>query len=91
LKRTQIYAIIKNLKEGKPTIDQRKLKGRRKVRNPAFIANVTADIEKDWRVTVKKLALALGMSKNTIYNALHQDLNLSKNWQDGSPNCSRMR
>ncbi len=78
MKKTQIYAIIKNLKEGKPTTDQWKLKGRRKVCNPAFIANVTADIEKDWLVTVKKLALALGMSKNTIYNALHQDLHLSK-------------
>jgi hypothetical protein len=33
LKKTQIYAIIKNIKEGKTTTDQRKLNGRRKVRS----------------------------------------------------------
>jgi hypothetical protein len=74
----QIFAIIKNMKEGKPTTDQWKLNGRRKVRNRAFIADVATDIEKDRRVTVRKLALAHGRSKNTIHNTLHQDLNLSK-------------
>ena len=78
LKKTQIYAILKNVKEGKPTEDQRKLNGRRKVRNPAFVADVAADIEKNRRVTVRKLALAHGVSTNTIHNTLHKDLNLSK-------------
>jgi hypothetical protein len=81
LKKTQIYAIIKNVKTGKPTTDQRKLNSRRKVCNPAFIADVATDIEKDRRVTMRKLrklALGHGVLKNTIHNTLHQDLNLSK-------------
>ncbi len=76
LKKTKIYAIIKNVKEGKLTTDQRKLNGRRKVRNPVFIADVAADIEKDWCVTMRKLALAHGLLKNTIHNTLHKHLNL---------------
>jgi uncharacterized protein YnzC (UPF0291/DUF896 family) len=42
-----------------------------------FIADVTADIKKDWRITVRRLALSHGMSKNTIHSALKEDLNLS--------------
>jgi predicted nucleotidyltransferase len=78
LKKTQIYAIIKNVKEGKLTTDQWKLNDRRKIRNLTFIADVTANIEKDQRVTVRRLALAHGVSKNTIHSMLQQDLNLSK-------------
>jgi hypothetical protein len=33
---------------------------------------------KDRRVKVRRLALAHGVSKNTIHYTLHQDLNLSK-------------
>ncbi len=55
LKNTQIYAIIKNVKECKTTTDQRKLNGRRKVWSPVFIANVTTDIKKDQRVMMRKL------------------------------------
>jgi hypothetical protein len=76
LKKTQIYAIIKNVKEGKPTSDQRKSNGTRKIRSPAFIADVTAAIEKDRRLTVRRLALAHGVSKNTIQHTLKEDLNL---------------
>jgi hypothetical protein len=78
LKKTQIYAIIKNVKEGKPTTDPWKLNDRRKIRNLTFIADVAANIEKDRRVTVRRLALAHGVSKNTIHSMLQQDLNLSK-------------
>jgi hypothetical protein len=46
LKKTQIYATIKNF-EGKLATDQRKLNDRRKVRKPASITDVAADIEKD--------------------------------------------
>jgi hypothetical protein len=50
-----------------------------------FIADVAADIDKDQRVTMRKLVLAHGVSKNTILNTLHKDLNLSKkNPQDGT-------
>jgi hypothetical protein len=64
------------VKEGKPTTDQRKLNGRRKIRNPTFIADVAADIEKDQCVTVRRLALAHSVSKNTIHSMLKEDLNL---------------
>ncbi len=67
------------MKEGKPTTDQRKLNGRGKIRNPAFIADVAADIEKDQRVTVRRLALAHGVSKNMIHmihSTLKEDMNL---------------
>jgi histone-lysine N-methyltransferase SETMAR len=50
----------------------------RDFQTPAFITDVTADIEKDWCVTVRKLALAHVVSKNTIHNTLHKDLNLQK-------------
>ncbi len=76
MKKTQIYAIIKNVKEGKPTTDQQKLNGKRKVWNLVVFANVAADIKKDWRLMVRRLALAHGVSENTIHNTLHQDLNL---------------
>jgi hypothetical protein len=76
LKKTQIYAIIKNVKEGKPTTDQRKLNDKRKIRSPTFIADVAAAIEKDRRLTVRQLTLAHGVSKNTIHHMLKEDLNL---------------
>jgi hypothetical protein len=77
LKKTQINAIIKNVKEGKSTTDQWKLNGRRKVWNLAFIM-MPPPTSKDPGVTVRKLALAHGVSKNTIHNTFHKDLNLSK-------------
>jgi hypothetical protein len=78
LKKTQIYAIIKNVKEGKPTSDQRKSNGTRKIRSPAFIAAVATTIEQDRRQTVRRLTQAHGVSKNTIHHTLKEDLNLSK-------------
>ncbi len=78
MKKTQIYAIIKNVKEGKPTSDQRKSNGTRKIRILEFIADVAAAIEKDQRQTVRRLAQAHGVSKNTIHHTLKEDLNLSK-------------
>ncbi len=78
LKKTQIYAIIKNVKEGKPNSDQRKSNGTRKIPSPAFIADVAAAIEKDRRQTVRRLPLAHGVSKNTIHHTFKEDLNLSK-------------
>jgi hypothetical protein len=53
LKKTQIYAIIKKVREGKLTSDQRKSNGTRKIRSPAFIADVAATIEQDRRHTVR--------------------------------------
>jgi hypothetical protein len=43
LKKTQIYKIIKAVKEGKTTVDQRQNTGRRKVKSPDFVAEVEGD------------------------------------------------
>jgi hypothetical protein len=78
LKRTPIYEILKKVKDGKPAVDQRHLNSKRKKRTLAFIADVTADIEIDRRVSLNKLARAHGISKRTINLTLRHDLNLTK-------------
>jgi [histone H3]-lysine36 N-dimethyltransferase SETMAR len=78
LKKTQIYEIIKLVKKGKSTEDKRKFNGRRKVRDPAFIADVATAVKENRRVTVRKLASTFGVTKNTIHRTLRKDLNLSK-------------
>jgi hypothetical protein len=45
--RTQMYDILKKMKEGKLAADQRHLNSKRKKRSLVFIANVTANIEND--------------------------------------------
>jgi hypothetical protein len=59
IKRTQIYDILKKVKDGKPAAAQRHLNSKQKTRTPAFIADVAADIENDSRVTLNKLARAM--------------------------------
>jgi hypothetical protein len=54
------------------------LNGKRKICSPAFIADAAAAIEKDQRLTVRRLALVHGVSKNSIHHMLKEDLNLSK-------------
>jgi hypothetical protein len=49
IKRTQIYDILKKVKDGKPAADQRHLNSKRKKRTPAL---VVADIENNRRVTL---------------------------------------
>jgi hypothetical protein len=46
-KRTQIYEIMKTVKEGKTTMDKRQNNGRRKVKSPVFITKIAAEIEGD--------------------------------------------
>jgi hypothetical protein len=45
LKKTQIYGIIRAVKEGKDTVDQQQNNGRRKVRS--FITEIAVDVEID--------------------------------------------
>ena len=78
IKRTQIYDILKKVKDGKPAADHRHLNSKRKKRTPEFIANVAADIENDRRVTLNKLVRAHGVSKRTINFTLRHNLNLTK-------------
>jgi histone-lysine N-methyltransferase SETMAR len=78
LKKTQIYEIIRAVKEGKATEDQRQNNGRRKVRSPDFVAEIAAKEDKDRRVTIRKLAAAHGVCMRTVQLTLHEDLDLSK-------------
>jgi hypothetical protein len=78
LKKIQIYEIIKAVKEGKVTEDQRQHNGRRKVRRPDFVAEIAAEVDEDRRITIRKLAAAHGVSMRTIQLTLHEDLDLSK-------------
>jgi hypothetical protein len=47
IKRTQIYDILKKVKDGEPAADQRHLNSKQKKRTPEFIADVAVDIEND--------------------------------------------
>ncbi len=78
LKRTQIYDIMKKVKEGKPATDQRGFNTKRRIRNSAFVANIAAEMESDRHVTVRKLARIHGVSTRTIHATLHDGLNVSK-------------
>jgi histone-lysine N-methyltransferase SETMAR len=62
----------------KVTEDQRQNNGRRKVRSPDFVAEITAEVEDDRRITIRKLAAAHGVCMRTIQLTLHEDLDLSK-------------
>ncbi len=62
LKRTQIYDIMKKVKEGKPMANQRGFNTKRRIRNSAFPADIAAKVESDRRVTVRKLARIHGVS-----------------------------
>ncbi len=78
MKRTQIYDIMKKVKEGKPAADQRGFNTKRRIRNSAFVAGIAAKVESDRRVTVKRLTRIHGVSTRTIHATLLDDLNLSK-------------
>jgi hypothetical protein len=78
LKKIQIYKIIKAVKEGKVTEDQRQHNRRRKVRSPDFVAEIATEVEDDQRITIRKLAAAHGVCMRTIQLTLHEDLDLSK-------------
>ena len=78
LKKTAIYAIIKKVKKGETTADQRPLNSKKTVRTPALIASVAAAVEDDRRVSIEALAAAHGTSVSTIHAVLHDDLGLEK-------------
>ena len=78
LTRSAIYKIIKLVKAGKPTEDQRKNNAKKNVRNQWLIAPVSAAVGYDARVNIRDIAAANGVSYGTIFNILHKDLGLSK-------------
>lgn len=77
LKKTQIYAIIKTVKEGGAVADRRG-GAREKARSASLIADVAAEIDRDGRITIRSLSSAFGVSLRTMHKILHEDLGLSK-------------
>ena len=77
LKRTQIYQLIKTVKEGGDTTDRRGKRGVSK-RTQAVIDAVEADVVDDRRVTVEYLAVKHDLARSTIEVILKDDLKLVK-------------
>ena len=77
LKKTQIYHLIKTVKEGGDTIDMRGKRGVSK-RTQAVIDAVDTDVQDDRRVTVAYLALKHDLARSTIEVILKDDLGLVK-------------
>jgi len=78
LTRSQIYKIIKAVKDGENTEDQRHLNAKKTTRTLDLVAAVTAAVKEDARVSISALAAVHGVSTGTIFNILHDDLGLSK-------------
>ena len=80
LTRSQIYRIIKLVKDGENTEDQRHLNAKKTTRTLDLVAAVAAAVKEDARVNIAHLAAAHGVSQGTIFNILHEDLGLSKKY-----------
>jgi hypothetical protein len=78
LKKTQLGEIIHTVKEEKLAADQRIFNGKRRIRDPTFVADVEAHVANDRRVTIRRLAEAHGVLTRMIHATLHEDLHLSK-------------
>ena len=76
--RATIYCIIKAVKDGKNTDNQRKFNATKTKRTQSFIAAVAAAVEEDRQVSIEDLAGAHGVSYGTIFNIIHDDLGLVK-------------
>jgi hypothetical protein len=79
LKKMQLYKIIRKVKEGKLAANQRLSNGKRKVRDPTFVTDVTAKVASNRYVTIRKLAQTHGILTKMIHATLHGDLILPKN------------
>jgi hypothetical protein len=78
LKKMAIYAIIKKVKNGETTNDQRHLNGKKPVQVSALIASAAVAINEDRQLSIEALATAQGMSVSIIHAILHQDLGHEK-------------
>jgi len=75
LTRSQIYRIIKSVKDGENTEDQRPLNSKKTKRTLDLVA---AAVEEDAHLNIDDLAAAHRVSKRTIFNILYDNLGLSK-------------
>ena len=78
LSKASIYKIVKKVKAGKNTSDQRHLNAKKTKWTKPLVASVAADIASNAPANIKDLALAHGVSCGTIVNILHEDLGLIK-------------
>ena len=75
---SQVYRLIKTVKEGKDDKDKRGKDNTKTIRKANLIQAVKADVEDDRRVTAQQLAEWHSVSHGTIISVLHKDLGLSK-------------
>ena len=87
---SQVYLLIKDIKEGKDTKDMRGKDMTKTVQMPVFIKSMRADVEADHCVTLSKLATSYAVSKQTIWNVLIIDLGLSKKYTHWDPKLLAM-
>ena len=68
LSSSQVYRLIKCIKEGKDTTDKRGKDTTKTFRTADFIESMKAEVEADRRITVEKLATNYEVSSQTIWN-----------------------
>jgi hypothetical protein len=75
---SQINRIIKAVKDGKSTSDQRHSNAKKTKRTGNVVAAVAAAIETDQRLTIRELAVMLDLTFATVQSTLTVDLGLVK-------------
>ncbi len=78
MSKSQINRIIKAVKEGKNTADQRHSSTKKTKRTGDVLAAIAATIEEDRRIMVRELAATHGLPIGTVHAILKEDLGLVK-------------
>ena len=78
LKKTAIYDIIKKVKAGNNTDDQRRFNAKNTKRTAEKIEEISASIESNRRISIQELTSACGLSYGSVSNVIHKDLGLVK-------------
>ena len=78
LKKTAIYEIIKRVKAGKNTDDQRRFNPKKIKRTPKNIEEISNLIQSNRRTTIQELTYVNSLSYGTISKIIHKDLGLVK-------------
>jgi hypothetical protein len=78
MSKSQINLIIKAVKEGKNTADQRHSSTKKTKHTGVVLASIATAIEKDRRITVRELAAMHGLPIGIVHAILKEDLGLVK-------------
>jgi hypothetical protein len=78
MSKSQINRIIKAVKEGKTTADQRHSRAKKMKRTSDVLASIAAAVEKDQRIMIRELAARHGLQIGTVHAILKEDLGLVK-------------